>query len=76
MIQLEEENVYKLEITFLDILVLAPENVQMYFSNLSREGKDEFVQANFKSAQNGCNFGLSDPVADVMKVIADDLKIP
>lgn len=70
----ENEIVYQIKITFQDILDNSPQDVRDYYEKLNEEEKEKFIEDNLNSASKGAEFGLSEPIYDVISTIGQNLE--
>ena len=63
------EVVYSTKITLQDVLDNAPDEIKEKFEALSEEEQKEFAKKNYHSAKSGFEFGLADPMSDVISTI-------
>lgn len=70
----ENEIVYQIKITFQDILDNSPQDVRDYYEKLNEEEKEKFIEVNLHSASKGAEFGLSEPIYDVISTIGQNLE--
>lgn len=70
----ENEIVYQVKITFQDVLDNSPQDVRDYYEKLNEEEKEKFIEDNLHSASKGAEFGLSEPIYDVISTIGQNLE--
>jgi len=73
---MKEKPIYTLVVNMEDIINNSGDEALIdYYNGLSEAQKDEFYELNRRGMENGFDYGLSDPLDDVMKVIASDLTL-
>lgn len=69
-----DTSLYSLNVCLQDILDNAPEEIKKAYAELPEEKQKELVRNNFHGAKTGFDFGICDPVSDVMSTIAYNLE--
>jgi len=70
----ENEIVYQIKITFQDILDNSPQYIRDFYEKLNEEEKEKFIEYNLYPASKGAEFGLSEPIYDVISTIGQNLE--
>lgn len=70
----ENEIIYQIKITFQDILDNSPQYVRDFYGKLNGEEREKFIKDNLHSSSKGVEFGLSEPVYDVISTIGQNLE--
>lgn len=70
----ENEIIYQVKITFQDILDNSPQHVRDFYEKLNEEERKKFIEDNLRSASKGAEFGLSEPIHDVISTIGQNLE--
>ena len=69
-----DDPVYKFIASFNDIIDYSPEHVQKFFRELPLDKQVEFINKNDHSTKKGFEWGLGDPIHDVMTTIGGGLQ--
>ena len=71
---MENEIIYSFKASFKDVLENGSDELKEFYSKLSNKEKKEFINKNSRSASKGFEFGLCDPISDVISTVASLLE--